>query len=257
MSRNEKIVKSYEQWLRSSAGAYADRRERELIMSLLSPQPGERLLDSGCKTGHHLSYFKRKGCDVSGIENSQYMLDAARERMGSRADLHRGDLEDLPFSDNEFDIVTLITSLESVHRPARALSEAIRVCRGRVFVGVLNHLSFSAHSLIKAGSLCTDEKPIHSFGPFNLVKMVKSVVGKVPVLWGSVIFFPSFLYPLAEAAEEKIPSARNPFGAFLGISFPATYVLRTIQDPVKAKLNERLRTESRVPGTASREMNND
>lgn len=234
-----------------------DRRERGLIMSLLSPKPGEKLLDSGCKTGHHLAYFKRKGCNVTGVEKSRFILDAAREKMGSRADLHRGDLEDLPFSDNEFDIVTLITSLETVHNPAKALGEAVRVSRGRVFVGVLNHLSLCAHSLLKEGALCNDDKPIQSFGPYNLIRMVKSVLGSVPVQWGSVVFFPSFCYPLAEGAEEKIPTAKNPFGAFLGLSFPVTYSHRTIQDPLKANLNERLRTESRVPGTASREMNND
>ena len=49
--------------------------------------------------------------------------------LGNRAGLFPGRAEDLPFEDNEFDIVTLITCLEFVENPEEALAEALRVAK--------------------------------------------------------------------------------------------------------------------------------
>ncbi len=255
MGRDEEIIRSYERWLTSSTGAYTDRRECELVMSLLQPQTGERLLDVGCKTGHHLARFKRKGCTVTGVETSPFILEAAREKMGKQADLYRGDCDDLPFSDNEFDIVTMITSLEKAGNIRKAVSEAIRVSRNRVFLGVLNRMSFSASTLRKAGSICAPMESVTYFlGPFNLISMVKHIMGDVPVRWGSVIFFPLSWYPAAEQIEEKISPMKNPFGAFVGVSFPVVFTRRTLQKPIKNSIKTSLGGNERVPGTATREM---
>ena len=43
--------------------------------------------------------------------------------------------------------------------------------------------------------------------------------------------------------EETIPMMKNPFGAFLGLSFPVSFTLRTVQDiisdPFKIKADDR------------------
>ena len=124
-----------------SAGGYRDGRIKGLILDLAAPRAGERLLDIGCRSGDHLLLFHKKGCDVTGIDPSPLHLDLARQRLGQRAELREGRAEDLPFSDNEFDLVTLITSLEFTDDPGQAVAEAIRVCRGRLFIGVMNRFS--------------------------------------------------------------------------------------------------------------------
>ncbi|MBW2561670.1 MAG: class I SAM-dependent methyltransferase, partial [Deltaproteobacteria bacterium] len=126
--------------LRSSATYYIDRREKGLIHRLLNPVDGERLLDMGCGTGDHLRFFMGKGCSVTGVEPSPEMLDMARKRLGHRADLCPGDCEDLPFSDNEFDLVTLIFP-DPAHNLKNMIHEAVRVCRGRIFLGTINRYS--------------------------------------------------------------------------------------------------------------------
>ena len=131
----------HDDWRATSAGRYLDGRIKSLILDLAAPRAGERLLDIGCGSGDHLSLFRKKGCDVTGIDPSPFLLDLARQRLEHRAELRLGRAEDLPFSDNEFDIVTLITSLEFTDDPGRAVAEAIRVCRGRVFIGVMNRYS--------------------------------------------------------------------------------------------------------------------
>src|SRR3989304_7827873 len=72
------------------------------------------------------------------------MLAIARQKLGGKAELYPGRAEELPFPDNEFDIVSLITTLEFTDDPAKAIGEAIRVSRGRVFLGVLSGCSFKA-----------------------------------------------------------------------------------------------------------------
>ncbi len=131
----------HDDWRATSTGRYLDGRIKSLILDLTAPRAGERLLDVGCGSGEHLGLFRRKGCDVTGIDPSPFLLDQACQRLRSRAELRIGPAEDLPFSDNEFDIVTLINSLEFTDDPGLAVAEAIRVCRGRVFIGVMNRYS--------------------------------------------------------------------------------------------------------------------
>ena len=128
------FARLYEQWLNSPEGISLDRLSTELIMRLLQPKRGERVLDIGCGTGNHLLIFYRMGLDVTGLDASAYMLDIARSRLGHRASLELGRAEDLPFDDNEFDITTLILTLEFLDDPLAALQEAGRVTRDRIFV---------------------------------------------------------------------------------------------------------------------------
>jgi trans-aconitate methyltransferase len=50
---------------------------RDLI-PLLNPQPGERILDLGCGTGHLTKTIAGSGAQVVGIDGSQSMIEAAR-----------------------------------------------------------------------------------------------------------------------------------------------------------------------------------
>jgi SAM-dependent methyltransferase len=188
----------------------------------------------GCGSGEHLSLFRRKGCDVTGIDPSPLFLDQARQRLRNRAELHIGPAEDLPFSDNEFDIVTLIHCLEFTSNPGLAIAEAIRVCRGRVFIGVMNR-----YSLIGAQGRLTDlfHPPLGTNPSFfhlaSLSAMIRRQLPGVRIQWGSVIFLPWGWYDFATGLEELLPVMNNPFGAFFGLSFSVTFTFRTIQEIIR------------------------
>jgi len=226
--------KTADDWRTTSAGRYLDGRIKSLILDLTVPRAGERLLDIGCGTGDHLSLFRKKGCDVTGLDPSPLRLDLARQRLEHRAELRQGRAEDLPFSDNEFDIVTLITSLEFTDDPAQAIAEAIRVCRGRVFVGLMNR-----YSLIGAqGRLpYLFNPPLLPKSRFfhlpSLTPMIRRQLRGVRIQWGSVIFLPWGFYDLGAGLEEWVPVMNNPFGAFLGVSFPVTFSFQTIQEALR------------------------
>lgn len=244
----EDIAGSYDRWLSTSLGRYMDTREKQLIADLLAPRPGERILDVGCGTGNHLLFFQKRGCHVTGVEPSAAMLDRARLKLEERADLKSGFAEDLPFSDNEFDVVTLITSLEFCHDPGAALREAIRVSRDRVFLGVLNKYSILGGCRKMQGYFTAsvyNDAHLYSIG--ELLSLIGSILGPVRVRWGSVLFLPQRFYPFAAEVEERIPVRKNPFGAFLGLVFSVVYQYRTLQDPVREsfKLSVDARREAR------------
>jgi ubiquinone/menaquinone biosynthesis C-methylase UbiE len=122
----------------SSVQHFINSRSEELIHDLLLPRAGERLLDVGCGTGDRLIYFRNQGCTVSGIDSSIERVEIAKKRLIHKADITSGSAEDLPFSDNEFDIVTLINTFGFGGDPQKAISEAVRVSRDRVLVVTWN-----------------------------------------------------------------------------------------------------------------------
>lgn len=228
---NEEMARIYDRWLDNPQGHYLDTREKTLILNLTAPQWGETMLEVGCDTGEHLILFNNHGCTVSGLEPSPARLETARQKLGNKAELYLGKAEELPFSDNEFDIVSLILPLTFANDIEKAIGEAIRVCRGRVFIGGMNMFSLCAMQLkLHEYFNVSHYQTARLFHAGALKRIVRSLLPGVRILWGSIIFLPAGWYGFAIRLEEAIPVMNNPFGAFLGLSFPVTYNLRTVQD---------------------------
>ncbi|HZM85220.1 MAG TPA: methyltransferase domain-containing protein [Blastocatellia bacterium] len=49
------------------------------VVELLSPQPGERILDLGCGTGHLTNQIATAGAEVVGLDKSPSMIEGARK----------------------------------------------------------------------------------------------------------------------------------------------------------------------------------
>jgi SAM-dependent methyltransferase len=219
--------------LKTSLGLYIFSRQKELILEFIAPRAGERMLDIGCGTGNYLNTFREKGCSVTRFDPCPEMGEAARSKTGARAEIYRGQAEDLPFSDDEFDIITIVNALEIARNPQKVIAEAIRVCRGRIFIGFINKYSFVG----------TKQRLKELFGfplgakiNFFTMEEVKEMVGRLidsPVIkWGSVIYFPTIIYDISTELEELIPQARNSWGAFAGLAFPVKYTYRSAQNPI-------------------------
>lgn len=103
----------------------------------LTPLSGSTVLDAGCGSGLALRMATEQGALVAGVDATQAMLDAARERLPD-ADLRVGDIEELPFHDATFDVVTAFNAVQFAASPAAAAVELARVTRpgGRVAIGV-------------------------------------------------------------------------------------------------------------------------
>lgn len=223
-------------------------RQRELVLDLIAPQPGERILDVACGTGDHVPFFQGKWCSLTGIDASQENLQIAHQHYGDRAEFVLAQADDIPFSDNEFDVVTLINVLETAKEPQKIIAEAVRVCRGRVFIGYINNYSFvGTRQRLKEIFGFPISRKIRFYRFREIQKMVAELAGKTTVKWGSVIYFPVMIYDFFEELEEMLPIRKNPLGAFVGMTFPVKYTCRTVQSPVINAFQLKAKNQSATP----------
>jgi len=64
----------------------------------------ERVLDLCCGSGRHLAHLLKASHHVVGLDYSEHLLELAKDLVGEKAQLVRGDMRDLPF-DESFDVV--------------------------------------------------------------------------------------------------------------------------------------------------------
>ncbi|KSU67666.1 class I SAM-dependent methyltransferase [Arthrobacter sp. NIO-1057] len=115
--------------------------ERPAMLELAGEVTGRRILDIGCGAGPLTEQLLRRGAQVSGFDASTAMIDLARERLGTQADLKVARLgEALPYPNDSFD--DAVASLVFHYLPdwTLALSEVRRVLKpgGRLILSV-NH----------------------------------------------------------------------------------------------------------------------
>jgi SAM-dependent methyltransferase len=89
---------------------------------------GTAYLDVGCGAGLALSLAAARAATVSGIDAAESLVAVARARVAG-ADVRLGELEELPFGDGSFDVITGFNAFQYAAHPARALAEARRVAR--------------------------------------------------------------------------------------------------------------------------------
>lgn len=105
----------------------------ELMMKVFEEK--SRILDVGTGTGFLAIILANLGHEVVGIDLSENMLRVAREKAKKnclKVEFLRGDAEDLPFNDKDFDAVTCRHLLWTLPNPSKAISEWKRVARNKV-----------------------------------------------------------------------------------------------------------------------------
>jgi len=118
-----------------------DPRWRRTMVETVQASPTDRVLDVATGTGLVASELVRRyGCSVTGLDQSQEMLSAFRDRLhadaglGGQVELVVGEAESLPFADGEFDHLTFAHLLRYLDEPERTIAELARVVRpgGRI-----------------------------------------------------------------------------------------------------------------------------
>ena len=237
----------YEKWLNDPKNRFAVDLEKRLMLNALKPVHGDSLLDIGCGTGSCLQTYLDSGLQVTGLDPSPYMLDIAQKNIGNRVDLHRGVAEDLPFDDNSFNYACLITTLEFVENPKKALEEACRVAKDKIFVGVLNRYSITGiHRRVKGVFSRTIYNHACFFSIWELKDIIRSLLGNVPISWRTVCQFSSSPGQITSKIEQFSLIQKCPFGAFIGMSVTLVprYRTRPLTLPYKTKGTTRA-----VPGS--------
>lgn len=114
------------------AGLYDDKHSfvwkmAEGLLELLAAQPGEKILDIGCGTGHLTAKIAASGALVTGVDRSPEMVRQAREAYpGIRFEV--GDAMEIPL-DDEFDAAFSNATLHWIKEPERVAAEIARLLR--------------------------------------------------------------------------------------------------------------------------------
>lgn len=135
------IVREFTRIARAYARLAEEKSPRETgeLVRWIRPRADEKVLDAACGPGMLARAIARRGAKVWALDLCPSMLRAAREAQRHPApDVHLtlGDVEQLPYAAQTFDLVICANSFANFPRPLRVLRELARVARhgGRVFI---------------------------------------------------------------------------------------------------------------------------
>ena len=131
--------------------------------------PQTALFDAGCGGGGTAILAAKRQAHISGLDASEQLIQLASQRVPS-GDFRVGNLEDLPFEDNAFDVVFAANSLQYTTNRVAALREMRRVCKsdGRIIIGLIGMPDqFEARKVFMAMAEALPEPPLGA-GPFEL-----------------------------------------------------------------------------------------
>jgi len=109
-----------------------------------------KVLDAGCGPGLFLIELLKKGHDVTGVDISMNMLKLAstqitKMKLTGKADFLMSTIEDMPFSDNSFDMITSAGVIEYLDSDNKVLQEFKRILKkdGYFLISVTNKYSYN------------------------------------------------------------------------------------------------------------------
>jgi len=180
------------------------RKKLKIVKEFLDKEcKGKRILDVGCGEGILVEEYRKKGYDIEGVDPN-YESDFVKI----------GDVTDLEYEDNLFDVILLLDVLEHIPYDKQyiALKEIKRVLKngGLLLMSVPNLAAFSSRiKFLIFGKLSRSDKDFNHVGerPFEeykelLVKhgfkinKVWGITITVPLIWQIVTYFPQKMAPI-------------------------------------------------------------
>lgn len=132
-------------------------RKAEIISKNIKVKKNDKLLDIGCGTGIASSAFD---CEKIGIDSSVELLKQAS------MPVVEGNAEQLPFNDEEFDIIICVTAIHNFSDPEKAINEMDRVVKndGKIIITLLkksakfNNIDELIRKKLKVKKIIMEEK---------------------------------------------------------------------------------------------------
>ncbi|MDP2332703.1 MAG: class I SAM-dependent methyltransferase [Reyranella sp.] len=192
----------YATWRESSLGEITENLEQRLLLRLAGALHGRDILDVGCGDGALTLAFARSGaasvvgCDIDPRMISRAVSRATREEQAVYYTV--ADTVHLPFADQSFDLVTVVTVLAFVSDTEGAIREMARVLRpgGSLIIGDLGKWnSWAARRRVRGWLGAKMWRAATFRTATELRRLVRSAQLRVEHVSGA-IFFPPWL-PLA------------------------------------------------------------
>lgn len=140
------------------------------VLDFLKLAANDKLLDVGCGSGLFSSMAHEIGAGVTGIDATEELITEAKLRAPDVIFI-TGEMEELPFADNSFDVVCGFNSFQYAASTKNALTEAKRVLKtgGKLVVMVWgNKEDCEAATYLRAIGSLLPPPPPGAPGPFAL-----------------------------------------------------------------------------------------
>jgi SAM-dependent methyltransferase len=197
------LAAGYGAWYETE-GRASDLAERDLLGWLLTDLE-RSALEIGVGTGHFTRWLVEMDWHTIGVDISMPMLAEAARRGG--VSFVRAEASTLPFPPGAFGVALMITTLEFLPDPIRALREAARVARRGIVLGVLNRWNLMAWQRKRSGLPVW--QVAHFYSPPELLSLVRQALGaQIGLITWRTTLLPR-IWPRRHS--------RLPFGAFIGM----------------------------------------
>ncbi|MFI5250929.1 MAG: class I SAM-dependent methyltransferase [Bacteroidota bacterium] len=180
LEQKETVRKYFDRSAKWQGEIYADQCDRfnraverrkeytfSMLARLLQNQQGTAL-DIGCGAGKYTEGLSNLGFETFGVDISPAMCQISEERLRATENYFRirfavGDIEQIPFSNEKFDLVLCVGVLGYLTSDVKAIHEISRVLKpgGYVLINIENMMSLSNIDYVfrkKFGSLLKMEK---------------------------------------------------------------------------------------------------
>ncbi len=143
------------------------------------------ILDVGCGEGFTLERLKERkiGKKLTGVDFLNRAIEIGKKER-PHLDLRVGNIYDIPFKDNSFDLVICSEVLEHIDDPEKGLSELVRVCKQYCLLSVPNEPLFMASNFLRGKNwkrLGNDIDHIQHWSAWRFKKFVEKRLSIVTV----------------------------------------------------------------------------
>ena len=142
----------------------------DFFLETLSNTKDLKILDIGCGTGYFCKMASEKEMEVTGIDATPEFIDEAKKRL-PEGQFIVGEMEELPFEEESFDVVCGFNSFQYAANAENALKESKRVLKksGKIVAMIWgNKEDCEAATYLKAVGNLLPPPPPGSGGPFAL-----------------------------------------------------------------------------------------
>jgi len=153
---------------------YFEKRYRKYLSNIKLFKQAERLLDVGCNIGLFLNVAREEGFSVTGVEVNRACAEYARNAF--HLEIFSDYLEQIPFDDHGFDVITLFDVLEHVPDIHAFLASIERVLKpgGLLVVQSPNIRSLMATLTRGKWSWLSPPDHLYHFSPDSLTMLLRS-----------------------------------------------------------------------------------
>ena len=231
-------TEEYNAWYYTEKGKYISGLEKDVLLKMIKLSAISRQLsaiDIGCGTGYFTEFLSGFCKNIVGVDTSMDMIKYAMKKIEARSQRSEArikyiiaDAESLPFKERSFDISVSVTAVNFIKNPVRAVSEAVRISRQKIFLGVLNRWSLlSFFKKLKNLFKNTSYSDACFYSQAEIVNILSAL--ELPLPSGERVrvrgiqkrhtyFLPFPKIHFVLSGIEKLIPSWLPFGGFMGIT---------------------------------------